>query len=190
MPQNTTAFSEVSKQYLCRYYAIFDEMIEQMLSAKTTDSISHNFIMRMIPHHNAAVLMSENLLQYTTCLPLQRIAHEIVQTQTEGIRQMQQILPACSEKTNAPCDLCLYTRAYQAVFDAMVRQMQSAPAGNNLDKSFILEMIPHHLGAVRMSENALRFPVCPALHPLLHTIITTQRQGILEMQRLLQTLCR
>ena len=41
-----------------------------------------------------------------------------------------------------------------------------------------------------MSENALRFPVCPALHPLLHTIITTQRQGILEMQRLLQTLCR
>lgn len=36
--------SNVTKQYLCRFYEILDEMILGMTGAELTDSISHNFI--------------------------------------------------------------------------------------------------------------------------------------------------
>ena len=47
-------------------------------------------------------------------------------------------------------------------------------------------MIPHHRGAVRMSENALRFPLCPELVPLLDAIIVSQKEGIRKMQCLMK----
>ena len=74
------------------------------------------------------------------------------------------------------------------VSDAVKAHMIHSLIQEKGEKAVII--MPDEASAVRMSENTLRFPVCPALHPLLHTIITTQRQGILEMQRLLQTLCR
>lgn len=42
-------FSDVTKNYLCRFYKILDEMIEGMTNAELTSSLSHNFIVQMIP---------------------------------------------------------------------------------------------------------------------------------------------
>ena len=65
--------SNVTKEYLDRFYCILDEMIKGMSCAELTDSISHNFIVQMIPHHKAAIDMSLSILKYTTCIPLQNI---------------------------------------------------------------------------------------------------------------------
>lgn len=46
-------------------------------------------------------------------------------------------------------------------------------------------MIPHHQGAIYMSENALRYCICPQLQPILENIIVSQRQEVREMNRLL-----
>lgn len=67
----------------------------------------------------------------------------------------------------------------------MFRRMGSVCGTNCLDADFMREMIPHHQGAIQMSENALRFPICPELQPILENIITSQRQGVRQMQRLL-----
>ena len=76
-------FSEVTKRYLCCFYEILDEMIDGMTKAELTDSISHNFIVQMIPHHRAAIEMSHNILNYTTNIPLQDIALQIISEQTK-----------------------------------------------------------------------------------------------------------
>ena len=47
-------------------------------------------------------------------------------------------------------------------------------------------MIPHHEGAVRMSENALRFSLCQELQPILTSITSTQKAGIQKMEHLLR----
>ena len=86
------AFSEVTKAYLCRFYSILDEMIAKMTKAQPTDSLSHTFIVQMIPHHQAAIDMSRNILPYATFLPLQTIARNIITEQTQSIEKMQQIL--------------------------------------------------------------------------------------------------
>lgn len=178
--------SDVTKKYLCRYYEIFDEMKSGMTEAKLTDSISHNFIVQMIPHHRAAIEMSHNLLQYTTFVPLQNIAANIIETQTKSIENMETALNCCGGLKNSKQELCLYERRFQQITRTMFSAMGAARDGNCIDPDFIREMVPHHKGAIRMSENALRFPICPELKPILRAIIVSQRQGVRQMERLLR----
>lgn len=178
--------SNVTKCYLLHFYKILDEMIKNMTDAELTGSISHNFIVQMIPHHMAAIEMSRNLLQYTTFIPLQSIAENIIKEQTKSINSMLQILENCAALENSSGDLCLYQRRFEQIAQTMFAQMKNAPADNQLNANFMQEMIPHHCGAIRMSENALRFNLCPGLVPILRAIITSQRAGVREMERLLQ----
>ncbi|MCM1495922.1 MAG: DUF305 domain-containing protein [Bacteroides sp.] len=179
-------FSDVTKEYLQEFYCILDEMIAGMTMAKLTDSISHNFIVQMIPHHEAAIEMSENLLNYTIFIPLQNIAKNIIREQSEGIQEMQKILESCGQLKNARCDIMSYKRKYDDISEHMFTNMGNAVSVNDINVNYMREMIPHHMGAIQMSQNALQYELCSELKPILQRIITTQQQGIKEMKRLLQ----
>lgn len=179
-------FSDVTKEYLQEFYCILDEMIAGMTIAKLTDSISHNFIVQMIPHHEAAIEMSENLLNYTIFIPLQNIAKNIIREQSEGIQEMQKILEVCGQLKNARCDIMSYKRKYDDISEHMFTNMGNAVSVNDINVNYMREMIPHHMGAIQMSQNALQYELCPELKPILQRIITTQQQGVKEMKRLLQ----
>ncbi len=180
--------SNVTKQYLCRFYEILDEMIAGMEAAKLTDSISHNFIVQMIPHHRAAIEMSHNLLQYTTFVPLQNIAEHIISSQTKSIEDMEAALDCCGRLENTRQERELYERCFRQITQTMFSAMGSARAGNNINADFMREMIPHHKGAIRMSRNVLRFPICPELKPILEAIIRSQQEGVRQMEALLRCL--
>ena len=68
----------------------------------------------------------------------------------------------------------------------MFHSMETAPISNSINVNFMREMIPHHLGAVRMSRSALKYPLCQELVPMLEDIIRTQSAEIIEMERLLR----
>lgn len=179
-------FSDVTKHYLCRFDQILTEMISGMTGVELTDSISHNFIVQMIPHHKAAIEMSENILNYTTCLPLQNIASNIIVEQTKSIENMQTILCECGELLNSSQDVCIYQKRVQQIMQNMFTKMSNACADNNINANFMREMIPHHKGAIQMSENALHYEICPELVPILQAIISSQRRGVREMEGLLR----
>ncbi len=181
-------YSDEIKEYLCRFYEILDNMIEGMNDAQLNASISHSFIVQMIPHHKAAVEMSENLLKYSGCVPLRCIASGIITEQTQSIHDMERVLPCCDNVKNTKRDLYLYTRQYKQITQAMFAGMRNAPACSDVNTSFMKEMIPHHEGAVHMSENALRYDICPELFSILTSIIRSQKRGIAQMKNLLR--CR
>lgn len=70
----------------------------------------------------------------------------------------------------------------------MFSNMHRACATNQINCNFMWEMIPHHEGAVLMSEITLQFNICPELKPILDLIISSQKKGISEMQNLLHCL--
>lgn len=179
-------FSNVTKVYLREFYCILDKMIQEMTDAELGDSISNNFIIQMIPHHRAAIKMSQNLLQYTTCVPLQEIASNIIESQNKSIENMLCIQGNCLKCRNTNRDLCLYQRRVKQILQTMFTGMENSCTTNRIDCNFMYEMIPHHRGAVRMSENALDYCICPELIPILDDIITSQKQGIAKMQHLLR----
>ena len=179
-------FDDCTKDYLTRFYSILDEMIQNMECARLNESVSHNFIVQMIPHHRAAIEMCQNVLQYTKNAELQCIASNIISAQTRSIQNMQSILPQCGCVTNSEQDLKLYDRRFREVIHVMFREMGSACSDNNISADFIREMIPHHEGAIGLCENALRYCICPGLAPVLEAIISSQTKGIREMEQLLK----
>ncbi len=179
-----------TQKYLRRFYEILDDMIKGMTGAELTDSISHNFIVQMIPHHRAAIEMSESLLKYSELAPLRRIAENIIREQTQSIADMERALPRCEMKMNSRIALSLYRKRYGEITREMFSQMRNACSDNNINSDFMREMIPHHQGAIRMSKNALQYPVCPQLDPILKAIITSQERGVCEMESLLRKITR
>lgn len=179
-------YSDVTKAYLERFYCILDDMISEMTTASLTNSISHNFITQMIPHHRAAIEMSGNLLQYTTFIPLQIIAKNIIAEQTKSIQDMEAIIRICSRCCNTECELTAYNENIRVIMEEMFTEMGEAPSVNNININFMREMIPHHQGAIRMSEQTLQYQICPELNPILESIITSQKRGVKEMKELLR----
>ena len=94
-------------------------------------------------------------------------------------------MAACGQLTNPQTDLRLYQRRMDLIYREMYARMGSAPENNALAAVFMREMIPHHQGAVRMAENALKYDVCTELVPILRSIILQQRRGIGQMRALL-----
>lgn len=181
-----STLSNNTKDYLEVYYSILDNMIEGMTNVTLTDSISHNFIIQMIPHHRAAIQMSENLLKYTTNIPLQNIASGIITAQTQSIAAMQKVQPYCSRITNLERDLSLYQRRADQIMRTMFDRMLNARVSNDINSNFIHEMLPHHMDAVEMSKNALQYNLCVDLIPILDAIISSQERGIKQMQQVLR----
>ena len=182
---NSNLLTQDSKNYLCCFYQILDDMIQGITGARLTQSVSHNFIVQMIPHHRAAVRMSENILRYAKNQAVRRLAGAIIEQQTAGINEMEEILPVCEQSLSAPMDLRLYQRRMDLIFREMFAAMNAAPESNRLAAVYLREMIPHHQGAVRMARNAQKYPVCVQLAPILQTIIAQQTREIAQMRSLL-----
>lgn len=175
------------QMYLDEYYCILKQMIEKMTSAPLSCSISHNFIVQMIPHHRGAILMSCNLLKYTTNQALQELAFNIIREQTKSIEQMNQILPCCQKQNNEEC-VCRYQENMDAIINTMALRMSQACPVNSIDINFIREMIPHHEGAITMSKYTLQYDICPELRPILEAIIVSQTTGVQQLQNILQNI--
>lgn len=187
--KSVNRFSDVTIDYLNCFKKILDEMIQRMTSAEPTESISHTFIVQMIPHHMAAIEMSHNLLKYTTCVPLQEIAQGIITAQTKSIQDMQRVDSICQKDNDSQQAFRSFLQTYNKIAETMFSEMKNARPDNNINVSFMREMIPHHMGAVRMSRNALAYDICPELKPILQAIITSQERGIRQMERLLRRTC-
>lgn len=187
--ENHSCFSQVTQKYLNTFNCILEQMINGMTNAELTNSISHNFIVQMVPHHRAAIEMSENILQYTTNLAIQGIAENIICEQTKSIAAMEEALPRCSNLRNSRGNVCRYQGQIEPVFNTMFCRMQSAKVTNDINCCFLWEMLPHHEGAVSFAEITLRYDICPQLQPILRSIITSQKRGIRQMERLAQTMC-
>lgn len=178
--------SRNTKRYLDTFDGILKTMIDEMTSAKLSNSISYNFIVQMIPHHRAAIEMSHNLLKYTINIPLQEIAEQIIREQTESIDQMEQIMCHCKKRSNSRQELYTYQYRINQIMQMMFHNMKHAHTTNSIDENFIREMIPHHEGAIQMSETALRHRICPELDPILRAIIRSQKEGVEQMKKLLK----
>lgn len=177
--------SSVTKEYLKTYQSILEEMIRNMTTVSLTDSISHNFIVQMIPHHRAAIEMSRNILRFTTCIPLENIACGIIEEQTKSIEDMCKIKSGCAVYFNSSQDVEKYQCRVDQIMQTMFTEMGNAPSTNQINADFMREMIPHHEGAIRLSKTTLKYSVCPELRPILRAIISSQEKGVAKMQRLL-----
>ena len=97
---------------------------------------------------------------------------------------MKAILCPCGTVCNSYREVCCYRQRNAQILNTMFSSMAHV-SGVGVEQNFLREMVPHHEGAVQMSENALNFCICQPLRLILQNIVTTQEQEISKMRQLL-----
>ncbi len=179
-----------ARNYLARFDQILNEMSNKMLNARPTNNITKYFIECMVPHHQAAIYMCENLLRYTRYQPLRRIANDIIRMQTRGIEQMREIARTTYGYENFKKDVEEYTEKYLKIVNRMIEKMANSPRSVNINWDFVNEMIPHHEGAIEMCQNLLQYRIDPRLRAVAETIIREQSNGVVELKEIRRRLNR
>lgn len=176
--------------YLNRFSMILNQMSNRMLNPSLGNSVTINFIRCMIPHHEAAIYMCQNLLQYTNFLPLIEEAKDIINMQTKGIAQMIEI-ERTTRYLNCPRNFNQeYLNKYFKITRNMITRMQNSLRSNNINLNFISEMIPHHEGAIEMCNNLLGYNIDPRLRVVAENIIKEQSEGVYELYQIRNMLIR
>lgn len=178
------------KEYLRRFDEILCEMSNKMLLYNMTSNITINFIQCMIPHHEAAIHMSENLLTFTNYKPLYEVANNIIKEQTKGVSQMKEILKTTKTCSNMPNHITGYESSYLSITKNMINKMKNSQRCQNININFTSEMIPHHEGAIQMCNNLLQYPIDPRLKIMANSIINEQTGGICKLKKIQEELWR
>lgn len=178
------------REYLRNFDKILCQMSDRMLNFSTTSNITINFIECMIPHHEAAIHMCENLLTYTNYKPLYEIANNIIKMQTKGVSQMKEIVRTTQTRANMPNHVTAYESKYLMITKNMIDKMKNSARIQNINIDFTSEMIPHHEGAVEMCNNVLMYPIDQRLRLVATGIIKEQTEGIKELKNIQENLYR
>lgn len=183
------AMNEKEKAYYDNYESILEVMEKRMEEAPQTGDATLDFLYEMKPHHEAAVSMSENLLKYGSNEAVKQLAATIIKDQLIGTGEIEALIQKL--KGNPQVDKAKeaeYLKAYHKIHDQMIDAMEDVKPSGNIDRDFLNQMIPHHEGAVAMSENILKYTANSEVKKLAQGIITNQQKQIAEMKQLLKTI--
>ncbi len=155
----------------------------QMQSSPNAASAPYDlqFLDTMIAHHQGAVDMSKPALEKAEHGELKEFARHIIADQEREIAQMKQ----WREQWYAgkPQAMNMDMRGMRASMEGMDMNNLNAAMGRAYDIMFLEMMVPHHQGAVTMSEEVLQRAEHPELKQLARQIITSQEREIGQMNK-------
>lgn len=127
------------------------------------------FYSMMIPHHQAAVGMSEKILESTQDPEVEKWAKSIIEAQSKEIDFMQKALENVGGLR-------------ENLYLSMEADMAEMLSKTQTDKDFVELMIPHHESAIKMAELVKDRTKTPEILALAHSILTTQQEEIDEFR--------
>ena len=133
------------------------------------------YLAEMIPHHQEAVAAATQLAR-SPRPEMQALGRRITETQNSEIRQMTGWLAGW------------YPQQPRPGYRPMMRDL-SALSGDDLDRAFLTDMVPHHMSAVMMSQRLLvsGAPLHPEVGVFAGTVRDAQRDEIVLMRGWLTT---
>jgi len=141
-------------------------------------SSEREFVAGMIPHHQEAVDTANEVLARGGSTPeIRTLAEEIVAAQETEIAMLKE------------WHLAWYGEAYVEgnTYQPMMRDL-SQLAGADLDKRFLEDMIPHHMGAIMMAQSVRPYIEHQEITDMADAIMETQTAEIELMRDLLKRL--
>jgi uncharacterized protein (DUF305 family) len=141
------------------------------------------FIDSMIPHHQGALVMAEEVLKKSKRPEVIKLSQGIIREQKKEIAQMQQWRKQWYPKASATPVMwhaemnheMAMTPAHKQV---MMMSMSLGAADAGFDKRFLDAMIPHHQGAVTMGKDLANKSKRPEMQKLAKIIVSSQQKEI------------
>lgn len=137
------------------------------------------FIDRMIPHHESALMSSEHMISDSERPELRQLYENIQKSQSEQIEQMQEWRKEWYPDAGQPSEMLGEGQMGGMMDNGMMGgSMRGMMGGTALDTMFLRMMIPHHQMAVDMSDEALNKAEHPELRDLARKIRDEQSSEI------------
>jgi uncharacterized protein (DUF305 family) len=141
------------------------------------------FLDSMIPHHQGALVMAQEVLEKSKRPELIKLAKGIITDQKKEIAQMKQWRKQWYPKASAEPIMWHTEMKHEMVMTAehkqsMMMSMSLGKADAGFDLRFLDAMIPHHQGAVTMGQDALLKSKRPQMKKLAQSIIKSQQAEI------------
>ncbi len=171
------------------FLKIMDGMMRQMDAVQMTGSIERDFLIMMIPHHQAAVEMAKHEIAHGKNFEMVQLAKSILAEQQGEIMDMQVML------ADYPAEGGNINPAYKAAMDkTMETMMKKTPSDaqlpENVDCCFAMIMLPHHKAAVDMAAVMLKFNLKSKLAIYAQRIIGDQQVEIDQMNEYINKNCK
>lgn len=145
--------------------------------AAAGNAIDRAFAGSMIPHHGSAVDMGRLAERKATHAQLKSLARDIVTSQKAEIRTLRRVDRELEGEGVKSGHLGLDEHMM-----GMGMDMHALDSARAFDRAFIDMMVPHHLGAVRMSRVELRRGESEELRALARDIIDAQTREVSRMR--------
>lgn len=144
------------------------------------------FIDSMIPHHQGALVMAQEVLQKSKRPELIKLAKGMLAEQKKEIAQMQQWRKQWYPKASTTPIMWHAAMKHEMAMtpqhkQSMMMSMSLGKADAGFDKRFLDAMIPHHQGAVTMGQDLLLKSKRPEMKKLAQNIIKSQQAEIAQM---------
>jgi uncharacterized protein (DUF305 family) len=144
------------------------------------------FIDSMVPHHQGALVMAQEVLQKSKRPELISFAKGVITEQKKEIAQMQKWRKQWYPKASATPMMWHSAMNHEMPMTAehkqsMMMSMSLGKADAQFDRRFLEAMIPHHQGAVTMAKDSLQKSTHPELKKLSQSIIASQQSEIDRM---------
>ena len=175
-------------RYLTEQDSIMMNMMEDMVIREKSGNASLDFLRGMIPHHEAAIKMSESYLNYQgKSDELKTIAQDIITAQKDELKQMNELVK--TYETDGKKDQTkedAYLEQYSKMFadDSMSHHMDTSDV-DSLDQAFAEGMIMHHQMAVDMARDILEYTDYEEIRTMAQNIIDVQEKEIAQMEKIL-----
>lgn len=146
------------------------------------------FVDAMIPHHQGAVEMAQEVLAKSQRPEMKKLAEDIIAAQNREIEQMKQWRTAWYPKADSkPMAWHAQMGHMMAMspeqIQAMMMKGDLGAADNEFDLRFLNAMIPHHEGALVMAKDVLSKSKRPEMKKLAQEILTSQEKEIDQMKQ-------
>jgi uncharacterized protein (DUF305 family) len=146
------------------------------------------FIDAMVPHHQGAVEMAQEVQKKSKRPELLKLAKDIIQAQQKEISQMQQWRKAWYPKAGDTPMAWSSQMGHMMAMSAeqksgMMMRQDLGAADAEFDLRFIDAMIPHHEGALTMAKEVLTKSKRPEIKKLAEEILASQQAEIKQMQQ-------
>ncbi len=146
------------------------------------------FIDGMMPHHEGAIVMAQEVLKKSQRPEVKKLAAQIIKAQTDEIAMMKQWrkdwYPKAAQTPMAWHSQMKHMMPMPAEqMKSMRMDMDLGAADDQFDLRFINAMIPHHEGALEMAKDAATKSKRPEIQKEAQAILSSQTAEIQQMKQ-------
>lgn len=153
-----------------------DKSMMDMHKAKITGNADYDFALMMIPHHEGAVAMAEDVVKSGKSAELIAFSKNVIIAQQREITVLKDFLTTASQTPLKEAEA--FKKALSASMTPMMDGMAKVKLTNDIDQDFVALMIPHHQSAVDMAKAYLPYASNEKIKLLAQQIIQAQEEEI------------